>query len=202
MTFPCGCARVTPSPLWGEGGGEGPRGTVAALGPSPQPSPRGRGRNTEEQLKTWPPSNAAHTQKCSVPQSATEFASPTRPSSSKSRRITPRSGRLRRGSEVRGRQDDSRWHGPEPAARCRGGRYGDHECVDHRSLGHREGRCGDQERLDQRDRQGRQPRCSAGSRHRDRPRHRDHRRRREHPHHGWHRHPTSTSSARSRSKRR
>ena len=41
-------AAFSPSPPWGEGGGEGPRtGTAQVRQPSPQPSPRGRGSQME-----------------------------------------------------------------------------------------------------------------------------------------------------------
>ena len=90
--------------------------------------------------------------------------------------------RLRRGSEVRRRQDDPRRHGPGPARLGRGRRHRHHQRARHRPLGHRQGRRRDQGRPHRRARQGRQPRRAARRRHRHRPGHRDHRRRGNDPH--------------------
>ena len=70
-------------------------------------------------------------------------------------------------------------------------RHGDHECVDHRSLGHRQGRHRHQERIDRAHRKGRQSRCAARRRHRHRSGHRDHRRRRLDRHRRRHRYAHS-----------
>ena len=104
------------------------------------------------------------------------------------RRGGTRPHHLRRGSEVRRRQGDPRRHGPVAGiAGGRRGRYGDHQCADHRSLGHREGRCRDHQRPHREDRQGRQSRHPAECRHHHRPRHGDHRRRGQDPHRRRHR---------------
>ncbi|CAA9416485.1 MAG: Urease alpha subunit, partial [uncultured Ramlibacter sp.] len=98
--------------------------------------------------------------------------------------------RLRRGGEVRRRQDHPRRHGAEPAHSSGGldGLRAD-ERAGAGPLGHRQGRHRTQGRPHRRDRQGRQPRHAARRRRRDRPRHRDHQLRRQHRHSGRHRQP-------------
>ena len=90
---------------------------------------------------------------------------------------------LRRGGEVRRRQDHPRRHGPESGhARGRRGRYRHHQRGDPRSLGHRESRRRHQGRPHRRHRQGRQPGHPAQRRHHHRPRHRGDRGRGQNPH--------------------